>query len=162
MSYPTSNLFSLSRAKNKTDKHTRQEKTLAACITALTLSPNTELIKPQALSALLSTLLPLVAKANTTRAKDIHLTTFTSLHALFERLPAGTTIEEKAKVTLEKLLFDPSFEGLPEAMRTKRAEALVSLSKLEGCEWVSDRVKPEVDGGERSAVVRGLLSKIGK
>lgn len=148
--------------KDRADKHTRQEKTLAACVTALTLSPNSELLEPQALSTLLSTLLPLLVKANTTRAKDIHLATFISLHALFERLPAGIMIEEKAKVAPEKLFFDPSFEGLPEAMRMKRAEALVSLSKLGGCEWVVEKVNPEVEGGERSIVVRGVLSKIGK
>ncbi|KAJ4344658.1 proteasome component M29 [Didymosphaeria variabile] len=139
-----------------------QEKTLAACISALTLSPNTTLLSTQALTAHLSTLLPLIVKANSTRAKDIHLKTFTSLQALFERLPSDITVNEEAKEALEKLLFDPSFEGLPEAMRVKRAEALIVVAKVGGCRWVADKVKPEVDGGERSAVVRGVLAKVGK
>ncbi|KAL1595663.1 proteasome component M29 [Paraconiothyrium brasiliense] len=139
-----------------------QEKTLLACISALTLSPNTALLTPQALNTHLSTLLPLIVKANSTHAKDIHVTTFTSLQALFERLPTDVMVNDQAKEALEKLLFDPSFEGLPEAMRMKRAEALVIVAKVGGCGWVGGKVKPEVGGGERSAVVRGVLAKVGK
>jgi proteasome component ECM29 len=63
---------------------------------------------------------------------------------------------------LEKLLFDVSFEGLPEAMRMKRAEALVDVAKVGGCGWIIDRAKPEVEGGERSPGVRSVLGKVGK
>jgi proteasome component ECM29 len=145
-----------------TDICPRQEKTLAACVTALTSSPNPTLLSGQALSKHLSVLLSLLVKANSTHAKDVHLTTFTSLHTLFESMSTDITIEAKGKEALEKLLFDPSFEGLPEAMRTKRAETLVVASKIGGCEWISEKVKPEVEGGERSPVVRGVLAKVGK
>jgi proteasome component ECM29 len=146
----------------QTNVYNRHERTLSACVAALTLSPNTTILSPQALSAHLSTLLPLIVKANSTHAKDIHLKTFTSLHSLFERLPTETSIDEKAKGALEKLMFDPSFEGLPEAMRMKRAEALVVVGKASGSGWVAEKVKAEVDGGERSPVVRAVLAKIGK
>jgi proteasome component ECM29 len=70
--------------------------------------------------------------------------------------------DAKVKEPLEKLLFDATFEGLPEAMRMKRAEALVVIGKVKGCEWVVEKVRSEVEGGERSAVVRGVLGKVGK
>lgn len=60
------------------------------------------------------------------------------------------------------MLFDPSFEGLPEAIRMKRAEALVAIGKVKGCDWVVEKVKPEVGGAERSAVVRAILAKVGR
>jgi proteasome component ECM29 len=63
---------------------------------------------------------------------------------------------------LGKLLFEPTYEGLPEAMRMKRAEALVVITKVESCKWVVERVRPEVEGGERSGVVRGVLARVGK
>lgn len=44
----------------------------------------------------------------------------------------------------------------------KRAEALVAVGKIKECAWVVEMVKPEVDGGERSAFVRGVLGKVGK
>ncbi|KAL5384824.1 hypothetical protein PMIN06_010167 [Paraphaeosphaeria minitans] len=154
--------ITLEHRSKRANPTTRQDRTLSACIAALTLAPNTSLLSPQALATHLSTLLPLVIKANTTRAKDIHLKTFTALHALFERLPSGTAVTEKAKEDLEKLMFDARFEGLPEAMRMKRAEALVAIAKVGGCGWIVDKVKPEVEGGERSPVVRGVLAKVGK
>jgi proteasome component ECM29 len=93
----------------------------------------------------------------------VHLTTFTALHALFERLPADVPLADpKAKEALEKLLFEPTYEGLPEAMRMKRAEALVVIAKVQSCKWVVERVRPEIEGGERSPVVRGVLGKVGK
>lgn len=141
---------------------TRLEKSLSACIYVLTFSFNTTLLSGQSLSTHLSTILSLIVKANKPRAKNIHLTTFTSLNELFERLHTSTAIDTRSKEALEKLLFDPSFEGLPEAMRMKRAEALVVIAKVTGCEWVSEKVKPEVEGGERSPVVRGVLAKVGK
>jgi proteasome component ECM29 len=140
----------------------RQERTLSACVAALTLSPSITLLSPQALSAHLSTLLPLVVKANSTHAKDIHLKTFTSLQSLFERLPTDIAISTQAKEALEKLMFDPSFEGFPEAMRLKRAEALTAVGSASGCGWIAEKVKAEVDGGERSPVVRAVLAKVGK
>ena len=59
-------------------------------------------------------------------------------------------------------MFEPRFEGLPEAMRMKRAEALVAVGRVRGCEWILEKIKPEVDGGERSALVRNMLAKVGK
>lgn len=93
----------------------------------------------------------------------MHLTTFTSLKDLFESLPADQPFKEQGiKQALEKILFDTSFEGLPEAMRMKRAEALVAVGKVKECEWVVEKVRPEFEGGERSAFVRGVLGKVGK
>ncbi|KAF1965015.1 ARM repeat-containing protein [Bimuria novae-zelandiae CBS 107.79] len=139
-----------------------QEKTLASTISALTASPNPTLLSTPVLSTHLSTLLSLIVKANATHAKNVHLAIFTSLHDLFDRLPAATAVDGKAIQALEKLLFDPSFEGLPEAMRMKRAEALVVIAKMGGCEWVVEKVRPEAEGGERSSGVRGVLAKVGK
>lgn len=76
--------------------------------------------------------------------------------------PELSITDPQAKGALEKSLFDPSFEGLPEAMRMKRADALVSVSKVTGCKWVSEKVKPEIEGMERSASVRTTLAKVGK
>jgi proteasome component ECM29 len=104
----------------------------------------------------------LIVKANSTHAKDVNLTTFNSLQGLFERVPADITSGLDEKATLEKLLFDQTFEGLPEAMRQKRAEALVALAKIKGTEWVVERIRPEIEGGERSPQVRGTLEKVGK
>lgn len=73
--------------------------------------------------------------------------------------------DAKAKESLENLLFDASFEGLPEAMRMKRAEAMVEIAKLGGVEkwtWLVEKVRPEAEGGERSVGVRGVLGKVGK
>lgn len=107
----------------------------------------------------------------------MHLTTFTSLHALFSRLAKTTSSADisrllandgKAKDNLEKLLFDASFEGLPEAMRMKRAEAMVEIAKSGGgagggeWAWLVEKVRPEVEGSERSVGVRGVLGKVGK
>lgn len=103
-----------------------------------------------------------MVRANATRAKDIHLKTFTALHALFGRLPGGVVVEDGAKQDLETLLFDAGFEGLPEAMRVKRAEAISVVAGAKGCGWVVEKVRPEVEGGERSPVVRGMLAKVGK
>jgi proteasome component ECM29 len=69
--------------------------------------------------------------------------------------------DAKARDALEKLLLEPTYEGLPEAMRVKRAEALVVVARVKGCEWVGESVEKEVDG-ERSPVVRGVLAKVGK
>lgn len=44
----------------------------------------------------------------------------------------------------------------------KRADALVQVAKVKSCDWVIDKVKPEIEGAERSAVVRGSLGKVGK
>jgi proteasome component ECM29 len=71
-------------------------------------------------------------------------------------------MDSKAKSTLEKILFEPTYEGLPEAMRLKRAEALVAVGKVQGCEWVAEKARPEAEGTERSVAVREILAKIGK
>ncbi|KAF2109064.1 major component of the proteasome [Lophiotrema nucula] len=140
-----------------------KEKTLSACISALLNAPNPDRLSPTDLSQRLATILPLVVKANTTHARDVHLTTFTSLQSLFERLPSDLLITDtKAKEALEKLMFNATFEGLPEAMRAKRAEALVVIGKVKSCGWVGEKVKPEAEGTERSATVRAILAKVGK
>lgn len=105
----------------------------------------------------------MLLRANSTHARDIHLATFTSLQSLFERLPLDTPLSDaKAKDALQALLFDPSFEGLPEAMRVKRAEALVNIAKFKDCGSILTAVKSEADGGERSPAVRSILAKVGK
>jgi proteasome component ECM29 len=115
------------------------------------------------LSKRLSTLLPLVAKANSTHDKNVHLTTFTSIKDLFEGLSAEQPLkEEEIRQALEKILFQTSFEGLPEAMRMKRAEALVTVGQVNECGWIVEKVRPEAEGAERSAFVRGVLGKVGK
>ncbi|KAF2749465.1 ARM repeat-containing protein [Sporormia fimetaria CBS 119925] len=140
-----------------------REKTLAACVSVLCDSLNLLQVSTMESSTNLEDVLPMIVKANSTHAKDVHLATFTAVGELFERVYRhGVVIWEKAKAALEKIFFDPSFEGLPEAMRMKRGEALVKVSKCVGCEWVVERVKPEVEGGERSPVVRGVLGKIEK
>jgi len=124
---------------------------------------NPSLLSAADLSTRLATLLALVVQANSTHAKNVYLQTFTSVQALFERFPAGISVSDpKTKQALENLFFDPSYEGLSEAMRMKRAEALVAVSKVSGCEWVVERVRVEVEGGERSPVVRAVLAKAGK
>jgi proteasome component ECM29 len=141
----------------------RQEKTLSSSVSALLDSLNVTKLSSTDLSARLTNVLPLVIKANSTHAKTIHLQTFKSLKSMFDRVPAVTDLSNgDIKTSLETLLFDASFEGLPEAMRTKRAETLVAIAKVNGCKWVVEKVKPEVDGGERSSVVRGTLAKVGK
>ena len=111
----------------------------------------------------MTSILSLVVKANSTHAKDVHLKTFTSLHSLFERVPTDLILADpQIKTALEKLLFDTTFEGLPEAMRMKRADALVAVGKIKDCGWILEKVKSEVEGGERSAVVRSVLAKVGK
>ncbi|KAF1996134.1 ARM repeat-containing protein [Amniculicola lignicola CBS 123094] len=140
-----------------------KEKTLSACVSALLNAPNTNLLSPADLSKRITSVLNFAVKANSTHAKDVYLTTFTSLQSLFGRLPTETTLSDAAaKTALEKLLFDPTFEGLPEAMRMKRAEALVTISKVNGFEWIVEKVQPEVAGGERSVGVRGVLGNVGK
>ena len=47
-------------------------------------------------------------------------------------------------------------------MRLKRAEALVVVARVGGCGWVGEMVRGEVEGGERSVVVRGVLGRVGK
>lgn len=136
---------------------------MSACVTCLLDSPNPEKLSPAELSSRLSSIFPLVLKANSTHAKDVHLATFNAVKLLFERLPTDLPVlEPKAKEALEGVLFDVSFEGLPEAMRMKRAEALVAVGKAKEYGWVIERVKPEVEGAERSAGVRAVLAKVGK
>jgi proteasome component ECM29 len=92
----------------------------------------------------------------------VYLTTFTSLHALFERLPTDLDLSDGAKDALQKLLFEPTYEGLPETMRLRRAEALVVVAKVRSCRWVGEMVREEIvgEGVERSAVVRGVLGSV--
>ncbi|ORY12152.1 proteasome stabiliser-domain-containing protein [Clohesyomyces aquaticus] len=140
-----------------------KEKTLQASIVALLSSPNTTRLSPSDLSTRLSTTLPLVARATSSHEKTTHLTSFTSLAALFAKVPKDTKLDKaEAKSALEKILFDPSFEGLPEVMRIKRVEALIEIGKVADCGWVVDMVKPEVEGKERSKGVRDVLAKVGK
>lgn len=47
-------------------------------------------------------------------------------------------------------------------MRLKRAEALVVLGKVKALGWLTEKVSPEINGGERSAAVRTVLAKVGK
>lgn len=142
----------------------RQEKTLAASITSLLESPNQAKLTPPDLCRRLVSILPLVVKANSNHAKEIRLTTFTSIQSFFEHVPADLSLENaQAKATLEKLLFNPSFEGLPEAMRMKRAEALAAVAKVKGCQWIIEMVKAEVCGGrEKSSGVRSVLATVGE
>lgn len=137
----------------------RQEKTLSACVSTLLSSLHPLLTSPTFSSAL-STILPLILRANSTHAKNIHLTTFNSLQSLFLAASSdlSLTLNPEAQTAFEKILFDPTYEGLPEAMRLKRAEALVAIGKIKGCEWVGERVTEEMNG-ERSAVVKGVLAK---
>ncbi|KAF2265666.1 major component of the proteasome [Lojkania enalia] len=140
-----------------------QEKTLSACVSSLLDSLNPSKLSAPKLSERMTSILLLAVKANSTHARDIHLTTFKSLQSLFDRIPKDAPLADpRVKSALEKLLFDPSFEGLPEAMRLKRAEALLVVGKSKDCVWVAERVTPEVEGAERSAVVRGVLAKVGK
>lgn len=141
----------------------RQEKTRESCISALLSSPNPAKLSTMELKTRLSSILPLVVRTNSTHAKDVHLTTFNEVKGLFERLPTGLDLQDTvAKTALEKILFDATFEGLPEAMRMRRAEALVAVGKVGGCGWVVERVAPEVEGSERSVGVRNVLAKVGK
>lgn len=140
-----------------------QEKTLASCVTALLNAPNPDKLSPPDLASRISSLLPLVLRANANHARDVHLATFNALKALFERLPPDLPLgDAEVNEGLEKLLFDPGFEGLPEAMRMKRAEALVEVARVRDCAWVVERVGGEVERRERSAVVRGVLGRVGK
>ena len=139
----------------------RKEKTLASCITATLLSLNPT--SGSSFSARLTTALNLAVRANSTHAKDVRLKTFTTLQTLFENIPDDVVLAKpEVKNGLERLLFDATFEGLPEAMRVKRAEALVTIAKVKGCTWIADKVRPEVEGVESSPVVRGVLAKVGK
>lgn len=140
----------------------RTEKTLASTVTALLSSPNESKLSPSQLTECLSSIFPLVVKANSTHAKDVHVTTFSSLHTLFEHMPSNLTLNEDAKVALDKLLFNAGFEGLPEAMRMKRAEAIVVICRATSCMWIVEKVRPEVEGAERAALVRAVLAKAGK
>jgi proteasome component ECM29 len=126
-------------------------------------SPNPAKLSAANLSErLASSLLPLVVKANSTHAKDVHLMTFTSISSVFEHAPEGLSLgDTQAKTALEKILFEPTYEGLPEAMRLKRAEALVAVARIHGCEWVAEKARPEMEGTERSAAVKGILAQIG-
>lgn len=126
-------------------------------------APNPDKLSLTELSSRLASIFPLALKANSTHAKDVHLTTFNAVISLFERLPTDLPVlEPKTKEVLEGLLFDVSFEGLPEAMRMKRADALVAVGKVKGFQWIAEKVKPEVEGSERSAGVRAVLAKAGK
>jgi proteasome component ECM29 len=144
------------------DTDNRQEKTLSACVSALFDAPNCSKLSSADLSKRITSMLPLVLRANAEHAKDVHLTTFRSVQAVFERLPTDLVLDAKAKELLEKILFDSTYEGLPEAMRVKRAEALIKVAKVDSCKWIVDSVKPQVEGAERSPVVRGILAKVGK
>ncbi|KAF2730427.1 ARM repeat-containing protein [Polyplosphaeria fusca] len=140
-----------------------KEKTLSSCVTCLLNAPNPSKNSSTELSTRLTTIFPMLVRANSTHARDIHLATFTSLQSLFERLPSDTQFSgPEAEDALKALLFDSSFEGLPEAMRLKRAEALVAIAKAKHCSWIIEAVKAEAEGGERSPAVRNILVKVGK
>jgi proteasome component ECM29 len=126
-------------------------------------SPNPAKLSAATFSQRLAdSIFPLVVKANSTHAKDVHLTTFTAISSLFEHTPEDLSLEsDKVRNTLEKILFEPTYEGLPEAMRLKRAEALVAVGGVRGCEWVTEKVRPEIGSTERSAAVKKVLAKIG-
>jgi proteasome component ECM29 len=91
----------------------------------------------------------------------VHLTTFISLQELCSRLPPDFYAGNPGlKQSFEALLFDPAYEGLPEAMRIKRGETLCAMATVKGCEWVYDKIQMEIAQVEKSPVVIGVLEKI--
>ncbi|OCK83918.1 hypothetical protein K432DRAFT_379061 [Lepidopterella palustris CBS 459.81] len=139
------------------------EKTLAAAVEALCDSINPKILQGDALTKALTEALSLAATAASTHSRPVHLAAFEALKSLFDRLApdAGLALSSpQLHASLQKLLFDSRFEGLSEAVRLKRAQAVVSLARCEGAGWARELVRGEVEGrAEKSAVVRGELGK---
>ncbi|KAF2280667.1 ARM repeat-containing protein [Westerdykella ornata] len=136
-----------------------RDQTLSACVSSL-LSSLHPLLTSSSFSSAFGDTLPLILRANSIHAKNIHLTTFTSLHALFLAAASDLSlaIEPEAKAAFEKILFDPTYEGLPETMRVTRAQALIAIGRIRGCKWAAERAAEEMNG-ERSLVVKGVLAQ---
>lgn len=120
------------------------------------LISSTDLIKT------IDSILALAAQASSTHSRPVHLAAFESLKTLFDRLASVPDLELDSPDldrSLSKLLFDPSFEGLSEAIRLKCAQAIVAVSKIEGVE-LKERVESEM-AREKSPVVRKELEKAG-
>ncbi|KAK7521973.1 proteasome stabiliser-domain-containing protein [Phyllosticta citriasiana] len=154
----------LPRRPPNTDHVYRRTKTCASAIFALIASihpphlPTSDELTPAILRALSNT-----ARLNNLHSPSIHVAVFENLCLLFEI--CGTADVDKAALrdVLQKLLFDPRYEGLSEARRLKRAEAIVSAAKWLGDEsaWVKEMVGRELAGGsERSGDVKAVLAKV--
>ncbi|KAK8218585.1 proteasome stabiliser-domain-containing protein [Phyllosticta capitalensis] len=108
--------------------------------------------------------LSLVARINTLHSAQIHVAVFDNLPPLFELCASSPVDKVALRDVLKTLLFDPRYEGLSEAQRLKRAEAIVSVAKWLGAEegaWVRELVQQELGSGvERSGDVKKVLSKV--
>lgn len=94
---------------------------------------------------------------------------FEAVQSLFDRIftqePTGsfsTGNEVQLKEVLESLLFDARYDGLSEAMRVKRAQAILAVAKLPERGFarglLGGKLGAEIES-ERSPVVRAELEK---
>ncbi|KAH7062064.1 proteasome stabiliser-domain-containing protein [Macrophomina phaseolina] len=146
-----------------------RDNTATGAIFALQASINPKLLQDTALSGAALRALSLVRKINTLPSNAIHVATFEALQSLFDRVfaqePTGsfsTGNEMQLKDVLEALLFDDRYDGLSEAMRIKRAQAMHALAKLPERGFARSllvgRLGKEIEQ-ERSPVVRAELEK---
>ncbi|KAK7542415.1 proteasome stabiliser-domain-containing protein [Phyllosticta citribraziliensis] len=141
-----------------------RNKTSTSAIFALIASiqpaylPTADQLTPTILRAL-----SLTARLNTLHSPPIHVAVFENLGLLVEICGASDIDKSALRDVLQKLLFDPRYEGLSEAQRLKRAEAIVKVAKWLGDEgaWVKEMVGRELGSGtERSGDVKAVLAKV--
>lgn len=103
----------------------------------------------------------LAIQANTAFSPTLQIATFDSLKELFAKLSAAQTDAVVAD-KLVKLLFDPRSEGLSEAIRLKKAQAITAAAAYRENEKIKKTlvacVAKEIST-ERSDVVKAELQK---
>ncbi|KAL1638553.1 proteasome component M29 [Diplodia intermedia] len=147
----------------------RRDNTATGAIFALQASINPKLLQDTALSGAALRFLDQARKLNTLPSNTIHVAVFEALQSLFDRVytqePTGsfsTGNEAQLKEALDALLFNARYDGLSEAMRVKRAQAIHALAKLPERGFARGllvgKLGPEIES-ERSPVVRAELEK---
>ncbi|OJD31126.1 proteasome component [Diplodia corticola] len=146
-----------------------RDNTATGAIFALQASINPKLLQDTALSGAALRFLDQARKLNTLPSNTIHVAVFEALQSLFDRVytqePTGsfsTGNEAQLKEALDALLFNARYDGLSEAMRVKRAQAIHALAKLPERGFARGllvgKLGPEIES-ERSPVVRAELEK---
>ncbi|KAF2842824.1 hypothetical protein M501DRAFT_31973 [Patellaria atrata CBS 101060] len=143
-----------------------RNKTLAGAIASILDSVNPVLVKGADPVSQTSRALEVAAKAITSSFSVIQESTFEGLKEFFERLEHADSNPETPddmSINVSKLLFGWSNDAMAEALRIKKAKAILAFAKIP---WkgivktvLDEHLRNEIEG-EKSTVVRKELESV--
>ncbi|KAK5008236.1 proteasome component M29 [Cryomyces antarcticus] len=140
-----------------------REQTLAAAIETLQDAINPKLLRASELSAKVLRVLDLIAKSETLQARSsvVELASFQALGKLFQKLKnsegeAVRAMQAEMWAKCSSLLFGPT--GSSEAIRLKRADAILALAELSQLFPTQSKLSTEI-ATEKSPAVRKVLEQ---